>query len=104
MADQLHPDRVPDAESASADGEKFTGYLLNETHTRGKSKAKFFRNFGYDDSNWSDLRDAMLGQLPSVAATHSKSGDEFRILDIVHDLGGEEFAGAFMVTPVELAE
>ena len=30
--------------------------------------------------------------------------NEFRILDIASDLGGEEFAGAFIVTPVELAE
>jgi hypothetical protein len=36
----------------------------------------------------------------------NRDHNEFRILDIVHSeaLGGDEFSGAFIVTPVELAE
>lgn len=71
--DEVHPDAVPDAEEATADERKFTAYLLNENHTFGKSKAKFFRAAGYNESNWKDLRDALLERLPHVPATHSRS-------------------------------
>jgi len=30
---------------------KITDYLLSETHAVGKSKAKFFRSFGFDETN-----------------------------------------------------
>ena len=30
---------------------KIVDYLLSETHVVGKSKAKFFRSFGFDESN-----------------------------------------------------
>ncbi len=31
--------------------EKLTDYVLSETHTTGKSKAKFFRKLGFDETN-----------------------------------------------------
>jgi hypothetical protein len=47
---------------------------LSETHAEGKGKAKFFRGVaGYDESNWQDLRDEFLAQLPFVQARLSRS-------------------------------
>jgi hypothetical protein len=71
--DDLHPGRVPNAEGAEAAPLKFTGYLLSETHTVGRAKARFFRGFGYNDENWEELRAAMLAQLPSVEGRYRRS-------------------------------
>lgn len=35
---------------------KMTGYLLSETHAVGKSKARFFRSLGFDETNVSELQ------------------------------------------------
>ena len=43
--------RIPNAEQAQVDPEKLQGYLLSETHPVGRSKAKFFRGIGFDESN-----------------------------------------------------
>jgi hypothetical protein len=72
VADPPHPDRVPDAESATADDLKFTGYLLSETHPIGRGKAKFFRNLGYNNDNYTHLRDQLLSKLPTVSAAKSR--------------------------------
>ena len=35
---------------------------------------------------------------------YNRDHNQFRILDIVTDLGDEEFSAAFIVTPLELSE
>ena len=40
--------------------EKLINYLLSETHAVGKSKTKFFRKFGFDETNVSQLERALL--------------------------------------------
>jgi hypothetical protein len=65
--------RVPGADSATADPRKFTDYLLNENHTQGRGKAKFFRGVGYDESNWQDLHDQVLSQLAETDARFSRA-------------------------------
>jgi len=74
VAEGSEPDteRVPNAESATADPRKFTEYLLSETHTQGQTKARVFRRYGYNQSNWTELRDAFLAQLPQTSARLSK--------------------------------
>lgn len=39
---------MPNKELAVVQNEKITAYLLNETHATGKTKAAFFKNFGFD--------------------------------------------------------
>jgi hypothetical protein len=39
---------------------KITDYLLSETHAAGKSKAKFFRSFGFDDTNVSQFQQGLI--------------------------------------------
>jgi len=40
--------------------EKVTDYLLSETHAVGKSKAKYFRSYGFTDATASDLAHGLL--------------------------------------------
>ena len=39
---------------------KLTDYLLSTSHTIGKGKAKFFREFGFDESNVNSLESGLL--------------------------------------------
>ena len=39
--------KLPHAEQAIAVEEKFTTYLLDETHQEGRGKALFFQHFGF---------------------------------------------------------
>jgi hypothetical protein len=90
----LHPERVPQAESATADPRKFTHYLLNEEHEHGRGKAKFFKMNGYDASRADELREALLAQLPYVEGRYSKAneytgGDKYEAVLRVEAEGGQ---------------
>jgi L-ribulose-5-phosphate 3-epimerase UlaE len=39
---------------------KITDYLLSETHAVGKSKAKFFRSFGFNEANISQFEKMLV--------------------------------------------
>ncbi len=52
--------RLPHRENAIIKREKFTDYLLSLTHEKGKSKAKFFRGIGFNESNIDKLEQALL--------------------------------------------
>ena len=39
---------------------KIADYLLSETHAVGKSKAKFFRSFGFDETNISQFEKGLV--------------------------------------------
>jgi uncharacterized protein DUF6883 len=72
VTEELHPDRVPGAESATTDERKFTEYLLNRNHLLGSGKAKFFKQIGFDQRNWQELRDQFLAQLPYVEGRYMR--------------------------------
>lgn len=42
---------LPNRYKAYVPSPKLSAYLLSETHPVGKSKAKFFRSFGYNETN-----------------------------------------------------
>ena len=44
--------KLPDAEQAVVAREKITDYLLSPTSPRGASKARFFRQFGFQVAEW----------------------------------------------------
>jgi hypothetical protein len=75
---------VPGAEDARADSRKFTHYLLNLAHPQGAPKARFFRNAGYHEENWEELRDEMLAQLPTIEGRMSRAnppwGDNYEVV------------------------
>ena len=62
---------LPEAESARVDREKLTGYLLSQSHPIGRSKAKFFRGIGFDESNAALLEQGLLGIARSEAVVES---------------------------------
>ena len=51
--------KLPNYEKAYVPEQKLTEYLLSETHAVGKSKAKYFRTLGYDDTNYRQLGEAL---------------------------------------------
>ncbi len=53
---------MPDAARAFVEEKKVTGYLLNDTHPQGRSKARFFRTFGFAPERWEELADALVAQ------------------------------------------
>ena len=52
--------KLPYHENAYVPAAKLTEYLLSETHPVGKSKARFFREVGFDDTNPDALEQALL--------------------------------------------
>lgn len=100
MSRDLHPGRVPGAEDATADERKFTEYLLDDEHPIGRGKAKFFREIGYDSSNWEDLRRSFLTQLPQVEGRHRrtnpKGGSNYEaVLRVETRAGGVTYVRTF---------
>ena len=51
---------LPNKSRAQVPLEKIVNYLLSETHSVGKSKAKYFRSYGFDDENASGLANGLL--------------------------------------------
>ena len=54
---------IPDAHLAYVPPEKLTGYLLDEQHPVGGSKAKWFRSLGYDLADAASVERELLKQV-----------------------------------------
>ena len=52
--------KLPHYEAAVVVEAKIVHYLLNESHTKGKSKAKFFRAFGFVPEQWEVCARALI--------------------------------------------
>ena len=52
--------KLPNRENAYISPEKLTDYLLSETHPVGKSKAKFLRSVGFNESNVDVLEQSLI--------------------------------------------
>jgi hypothetical protein len=52
---------------------KLTGYLLSETHSVGRTKAKFFRELGYGEENLIRLKEALIAVAVTSDVTESIS-------------------------------
>jgi hypothetical protein len=52
--------KLTNRESAFIPPAKLTEYLLSETHSVGSAKAKFFRAFGFNESNTEILEQRLL--------------------------------------------
>jgi len=57
---------LPNYENAFIPPAKLYDYLLSEAHSAGKGKAKFFREFGFDETNTDSLMRGL------VAIVHSE--------------------------------
>lgn len=51
---------LPNRERAYIPHEKIISYLLSQNHAVGKSKAKFFRKIGFDETNINLLEQGLL--------------------------------------------
>ena len=72
--------RLPNKESAYVSKAKLIDYLLSQTHVAGKSKSKFFRKYGFDDTNIAILEQG----LKKIAREHD-------IIKITSTLYGEKY-------------
>ncbi len=52
---------------------KLAGYLLSETHSVGRTKAKYFRTLGYSESNLLRLKEALIAVAVTSDVTESIS-------------------------------
>ena len=52
--------KLPNSKNAIISKKKLTDYLLSLTHEKGKSKAKFFRGIGFNETNVEKLETALL--------------------------------------------
>lgn len=52
--------KLPNRENAYIPSSKLKAYLLSETHSVGKSKAKFLRSVGFNDNNVDLLKQSLL--------------------------------------------
>ena len=52
--------QLPNRNNAFIQPSKLTGYLLSEIHPVGRSKAKFFRDLGFNDVNVLQLESELL--------------------------------------------
>ena len=74
--------KLPNREKVYISPEKLTNYLLSETHPVGKSKAKFLRSVGFNESNVDVLEQSLIliAQSNEVAETTETShGTKFVI-------------------------
>jgi hypothetical protein len=53
------PSHIPNPSALRIDDSKITDYLLNETHSQGRSKASFFRAVGFANPNIDSFKIAM---------------------------------------------
>lgn len=52
--------KLPNRKNALVEKRKLTHYLLSLTHSKGKSKAKFFRSIGFNEANIEKFKQALL--------------------------------------------
>jgi hypothetical protein len=52
--------KLPNREFAYVPQSKLEDYLLSETHVVGRSKAEFFRKFGFDETNLDLLEQGLI--------------------------------------------
>jgi hypothetical protein len=61
--------KVPRNEDAFVPKKKLSDYLMSETHSVGKKKARYFRSLGYNRANLDQLEEALIG----IAASNEVS-------------------------------
>lgn len=74
--------KVPNAHLAQVDRQKIVSYLLNPVHRNGRSKARFFREFGYRAETWEVLAAALREHVESnevTKVTETGFGKRFQV-------------------------
>ena len=75
---------IPNAENAIVTRDKVDGYLLNDDHPDGGSKAIWFHSLGYEQENWQILANDLL----EIARTGDKYDMERSPFGIKYKVSG----------------
>lgn len=67
--------KLPNREKAFVPKAKIVDYLLSESHPVGGSKAKFFRAFGFNESNTDLLEQGLLSLAANVEVKQVKEAE-----------------------------
>ncbi len=81
---------LPNCEKAYVPEQKLVKYLLSETHTIGKAKAKYFRSLGYTEENADQLEDALV--MIAKSGGHSQ--------EVTTPYGNKYIVDGDLVTPI----
>ena len=68
--------KLPNSEQAQVESAKITNYLLSFDSERGKSKAKFFTDLGFNQREWQRLAEALK--------VHASGYEVTRIVETQH--------------------
>lgn len=88
--------KLPNRKNAIIPEGKLTHYLLSLTHEKGKSKAKFFRGIGFNDTNIEKLEMALLkigktGSVIKVDSTKSNFTIKYVIYGFIDSPNGKRY-------------
>lgn len=78
--------QLPNHDNAFIQPQKLTKYLLSETHDVGKSKAKFFREIGFNQTNLEQLKQELLNVAKIAVVTEvieTIHGAKYVIIDAI---------------------
>ena len=84
-----HPDALPNYHEAEIHRQKLVNYLLDPLHREGQHKARVFRSaLGFDQSNWEELAQAILAELPYCSAALGSEGKWGRKYEVILPIAG----------------
>ena len=64
--------KLPNRENAFVPKSKIKDYLLSATHPSGRSKSKFFRRFGFDETNIEMFEQSLLKIVQTFEVTNEE--------------------------------
>ncbi len=76
---------MPNKSNAIISNSKILDYLLSETHAIGKSKARYFRSFGFDETNTPEFRQGLL----NIAKTEPVAEVSESVFGVKYVIDGE---------------
>ncbi len=84
--------KLPGVERAVIDDAELRDYLISDSHSVGKYKARFFATLGYDAANWTRLADELLrhaaeNEVESTEAT--AFGTKYRVVGALRGQNGK---------------
>ncbi|GJQ37159.1 MAG: hypothetical protein JETCAE01_31690 [Anaerolineaceae bacterium] len=83
---------LPNKSKAQVPFEKIVDYLLSETHSVGRSKAKYFRSYGFDEENAGLLAEGLLSiaqDSPIESSEQSSFGVKYILVGDIETPNGD---------------
>jgi len=86
------PGQLPQVEALQVDQTKVQDYLLNLTHKEGGSKAKYFRNRGFQPEEWQVMAEALRQHgvtQPVTEMSESRHGRKYTVECVIQTPDGK---------------